>query len=68
MIMGTSGKIAIFIIVALLLSIIAIVLKEAGAGAVLSIAGVAIFILYQAMFKKDKNKEHNEDNDITLKK
>lgn len=66
--MGKGGKIAVFIIVALLLSFIAVALKEAGAGAVLSVAGIAIFILYKAMFKKDKDEEQNGDNDIILKK
>lgn len=66
--MGKGGKVVIFIIVALVLALVATVMKEAGAGAVLSIAGVAILILYQAMFKKNKPEDKNDDNDITLKK
>lgn len=67
--MGTGGKIVIFIIVAFVLVIIATAMKEAGAGAVMSIAGIAIFILYQAMFSKSKPEENsNEERDITLKK
>jgi len=67
--MGKGGKIVVFIIVAFVLVLIATLMKEAGAGAVLSVAGVAIFILYQAMFKKSKpEEEQNQDKDITLKK
>ena len=69
--MGKSSKILVFILVAFVLSILAMALKEAGAGAVLSIAGVAIVILYQAMFKKNssqKDTETDADTDITLKK
>lgn len=67
--MNNGKKIIVFIIVALLLSFMAIVLKEAGAGAVLSIAGLSIYILYQAMFKKSKPEENkSKDNEITLKK
>lgn len=66
--MGKGGKVVVFIIVALVLALVATVMKEAGAGAVLSIAGVAILILYQAMFKKNKPENKNDDNDITLKK
>lgn len=66
--MGRGGKIIVFIIVAFVIVVIATVMKEAGAGAVLSIGGVAILILYQAMFKKSKPEEQNDDNDITLKK
>jgi L-asparagine transporter-like permease len=66
--MGKAGKVVVFIIVAFVLVILATLMKEAGAGAVMSIAGVAIFILYQAMFKKSKQEEPNNENDITLKK
>lgn len=67
--MGKGGKIAVFIIVAFVLTLIAILMKEAGAGAVLSVAGVAIFILYKAMFKKNEPEEdQNQEKDITLKK
>ena len=66
--MGKGGKVVVFIVVAFVLVLVATVMKKAGAGAVLSIAGVAIFILYQAMFKKSKPEEQNDDNDITLKK
>lgn len=68
--MGKAGKVVIFIVVALLLAVLATVMKEAGAGAVMSIAGVAIFILYQAMFKKSEpdEKANDSDSDITLKK
>ncbi|WP_417875823.1 hypothetical protein [Winogradskyella sediminis] len=66
--MGKGGKVVVFIIVALVLALVATVMKEAGAGAVLSIAGVAILILYQTMFKKSKAEDKNDDNDITLKK
>lgn len=66
--MGKGGKIVVFIIVAFVLVIVATVMKEAGAGAVLSVAGIAIYILYQAMFKKSKTEEQNDDNDITLKR
>ena len=66
--MGKGGKIIVFIIVAFVIVVIATVMKEAGAGAVLSIGGVAILILYQAMFKKSKPEDQNVDNDITLKK
>lgn len=67
--MNSGKKITVFIIVALAISFIAMALKEAGAGAVLSIAGLAIFFLYQALFKKDKTKQNKEeDTNITLKK
>ena len=67
--MGKGGKIVVFIIVAFILIFIATLMKEAGAGAVMSIAGIAIYILYQSMFKKSNSKgTHNQDNDITLKK
>ena len=67
--MGKGGKIVVFIIVAFVLVLVATVMKEAGAGAVMSVAGIAIFILYQAMFKKSKPEENqSKDNDITLKK
>ena len=59
----------VFIVVALVLAVLATVMKEAGAGAVMSIAGVAIFILYQAMFKKSDSEENTDGgDDITLKK
>jgi len=41
-------------------------MKENGAGAVLSVAGVAIYLLYQAMFKNSKDDEGGSD--ITLQK
>lgn len=67
--MGKGGKIVVFIIVAFVLVLIATLMKEAGAGAVMSVAGIAIFILYQAMFKKSKPEDgQNQDKDITLKK
>lgn len=67
--MGKGGKIVVFIFVAFVLGLLAIIMKEAGAGAVMSVAGIAIFILYQAMFKKSNPEEtQSEDNDITLKK
>jgi len=66
--MGKGGKVVVFIIVVFVLVLVAHVMKEAGAGAVLSIAAVATVILYQAMFKKSKPEEQNDDNDITLKK
>jgi 4-hydroxybenzoate polyprenyltransferase len=67
--MGTAGKIAVFIIVAFVLLLGAILMKEAGAGAIVSIAGVAVYLLYQAMFKKsDPEEKQNEDQEITLRK
>ncbi len=78
--MGKSGKIVVFIIVAFVITMIAAALKKSGAGAVLSVGAVAIYILYQSMFKKDKKaevgtestlKKYDEDNEgkeITLKK
>ena len=67
--MGKAGKIIVFIIVAFVISLLASLMKEAGAGAVMSVAGIAIFILYRAMFSKSKSYEiPNDDNDITLKK
>jgi 4-hydroxybenzoate polyprenyltransferase len=67
--MGKGGKIVVFIIVAFVLALLATLMKNAGAGAVMGIAGVAIFILYQALFKKSKpNDKQNEDKDITLNK
>ena len=67
--MGKGGKVVVFIIVAFVLVFLATVMKEAGAGAVMSGAGIAIFFLYQAMFKKSKPEDsQSEDNDITLKK
>jgi hypothetical protein len=67
--MGKGGKIGVFIIVTLVLIVVASVMKESGAGPVMSIAGTAIFILYQAMFKKSKPEDiQSKDNDITLKK
>jgi 4-hydroxybenzoate polyprenyltransferase len=67
--MGKGGKIIVFIIVAFVLVLIATLMKEAGAGAVMSVAGIAIFFLYQAMFKKSKPEDgQNQDKDITLKK
>lgn len=66
--MGKVGKIIVFILVAFVLVIIATVMKEAGAGAVLSIAAVAVLILYRAMFKKSKPAENEDDNEITLRK
>ena len=67
--MGKGGKIVVFIIVAFILVLIATLMKEAGSGAVMSVAGIAIFILYQAMFKKRKpEEEQNQDKNITLKK
>lgn len=67
--MSKGGKIVIFIIVSLVVVIVATALKESGAGAVLSIGGVAILILYQAMFKKKEQPEKSdEQTDITLKK
>jgi uncharacterized membrane protein len=67
--MGKGGKIVVFIIVAFVLVLVATLLKEVGAGAVMSVAGISIFILYQAMFKKSKPEEgQNQDKDITLKK
>ena len=63
--MGKGGKIAVFVIVVFFILIIATVMKEAGAGAVMSVAGIAILILWFAMFKKS---EPEEDNDVTLKK
>ena len=66
--MGKGGKIVVFIIVAFVLAVVATLMKEAGAGAVLSVAGVAIYILYQAMFKKSSTEDANDENDITLKK
>lgn len=67
--MGKGGKIVVFIIVVFVLVLVATVMKKAGAGAVFSVAGFAIFLLYQTMFKKSKPEENqSEDNDITLKK
>lgn len=66
--MGKGGKVVVFIIVAFVLALVATVMKEAGAGAFFSIAGAAIYFLYQVMFKKSKPEEQNDDNDITLKK
>jgi uncharacterized membrane protein len=68
--MSKTGKIIVFIIVALFLMVLATVMKEAGAGAVLSVAGTAIIVLYYAMFKKsdDNGDSGNSDSDITLNK
>ena len=66
--MGKGGKIVVFIIVAFFLVLIATLMKEAGAGAVMSVAGIAIYILYQAMFKKSNSEDTNDENDIVLKK
>ncbi len=67
--MGKSGKIIIFIVVAFVLIVMATIMKEVGAGAVVSIAVIAIVILYQAMFNKSKDKtEQSPKNDIKLKK
>jgi hypothetical protein len=66
--MEKGVKIVVFIVVALVLTVVAIAMKEAGAGAVLSIAGVAIYILYQVMFKKNSSAKQPDSNDITLKK
>jgi len=63
--MSKSSKIVVFIIVAIVISLIATILKEAGAGAVMSIAALAIWLLYSAMFKK---KKPEETKDITLNK
>jgi len=67
--MGKGGKIVVFIIVALVVSLLASVMKEAGAGAVMSVAGIAIFILYKVMFSNSKSSEtQNDENEITLNK
>lgn len=60
-------KVTIFIIVCFVILVISMALKEAGAGAVMSIGALAIIILYKVMFKKDKE-EDQDSNDISLKK
>ena len=64
--MNKGAKVVVFIIVALVLVTVATIMKENGAGAVLSVAGVAIYLLYQAMFKNSDDDEGGSD--ITLQK
>lgn len=67
--MGKGGKIVVFIIVVFVLVLLATIMKNAGAGAVFSVAAIVIVILYRAMFKKSEpEKNQSEDNEITLKK
>ena len=66
--MGKTAKIIIFIIVCSVVAFIAMALKTAGAGAVMSIAGVAIWILYSAMFSSKKEESKREDTEISLNK
>jgi membrane protein implicated in regulation of membrane protease activity len=72
-IMGKGGKIVVFIIVAFVVLfvvfLIATLMKGAVAAVVMSVSGIAISILYQALFKKSKpDEEQNHDKDLTLKK
>lgn len=64
--MSKGARIIVFIIVAFVLLVLATVMKENGAGAVLSVAGFAIYLLYEAMFKNKNDDEGGSD--ITLKK
>lgn len=64
--MGKSKKIGVFIIIAFTLSISAALLKEAGAGSVMWIAGTAIFIVYHLMFKGSSSK-NRQKKDAKLK-
>lgn len=67
--MNKGSKIIVFIAVAFVVLLLATFMKEAGAGAVMSVAGVAIYILYQAMFKKSTSDKKSDDGkDITLRK
>ena len=73
--MKKGRKILIFIFVCFVLFSIATAMKHAGAGSVMSIAGIATYILYQAMFSSKKTndismqqKEANTSDEITLNK
>jgi len=69
--MNKGSKIFVFVVVFIVIAIIGIIVKEESGMAVMSIAGVAIYYLYQSMFKNDKDKDENKNDnqsDITLKK
>lgn len=67
--MSKQGKILMFIIIAFLLLLIATTMKKMGAGAVVSLAIVAIIGLYNFLFKQDEKsqeveKKSNENFDL----
>jgi len=67
--MSQAGKIVIFIIAIIIIGGLGAILKEAGAGAVYTVGALALYLLYQALFKKKSVSEKKEDQtDITLKK
>ena len=69
--MNKGSKILVFVIVFIVIAIIGTVVKKESGMAVMSLAGVAIYFLYQSMFKNDKDKDENKNDnqsDITLKK
>jgi len=67
--MNKGSKILVFAIVCIVITIIGTIIKKESGMAVMSLAGVAVYFLYQSMFKKDKEQNKNEnENDLTLKK
>ena len=64
--MSSGRLVAIFLLVAFIIAIIGTLLKELAGLHVMSLCGIAILILYKAMFNESKEEDEYEEIEVEI--
>ncbi len=65
--MNKAGKILVFVVVCLAITLVLTLISKSGGGAVMWLGALAIPMIYSSMFGK-KDESAKDDDEITLKK